>query len=142
MEDILYEVRENFVAKPSDTKSESGVMKLSYQCGVEEDCQKILENIMISFTGFIKQDTGTKSGSILETMSELDKERAERFRGIMKEIDTLMQKPYVQVVEGKVYNQHEGQASKLQIQLDEKAAERLEYVAPVSYTHLTLPTKA
>ena len=129
VEDILYEVRENFVATPSDTKSESGVMRLSYQCGVEEDCQKILENIMISFTGFIKQDTGSKSGSILETMSELDKERAERFRGIMKEIDTLMQKPYVQVVEGKVYNQHEGQASKLQIQLDEKAAERLEYVA-------------
>ena len=72
VEDILYEVRENFVATPSDTKSESGVMRLSYQCGVEEDCQKILENIMISFTGFIKQDTGSKSGSILETMSELD----------------------------------------------------------------------
>ena len=128
VDDKLYFVRENFTPTPSDTKAQSGVMRLRYQCGVEEDCQTVLENIMVAFDRFVKRDTEDDGDSVLNTMSSLDNERAIRFKSMMKEIDTLMQKPYVHVAEGKVYNQHEGQASKLQIQMDDNSTERLKYV--------------
>lgn len=128
-EDELLFVRENLIAKPSDTKSASGVMRLRFQSGAEEDCQVILANILDSFGSFIKQgskDTGT---DMLSTMTKLEAERTSRFREVMKEIDTLMQKPFIQVTEGKVYNQYEGQASKLQEELDINASERLKFAA-------------
>lgn len=129
VDDPLYFVRENFSPTPSDTKAQSGVMRLRYQCGVEKDCQTVLENIMVAFDRFVKRDTEDDGDTVLDTMSSLDNERALRFKSMMKEIDELMQKPYVQVVEGKVYNQHEGQASKLQLEMDDNATERLKYVA-------------
>ena len=129
VDDPLYFVRENFMPTPSDTKAQSGVMRLRYQSGVEEDCQKVLENIMLAFDTFVRGETEDDGDTVLNTMSSLDNERALRFKAMMKEIDELMQKPYVQVVEGKVYNQHEGQASKLQLELDDNATERLKYIA-------------
>ena len=45
-DDPLLYLRENLIATHSDTKSASGVMKLRFQSGTEEDCQIILANIL------------------------------------------------------------------------------------------------
>ena len=128
-DDELLFVRENLTATPSDTKSASGVMRLRFQTGSEEDCQIILANILESFSEFIKQGSKDDGFDMINTMSKLEQERADRFKGVMKEIDSLMQKPFIQVTEGKVYNQHEGQASKLQEELDINGSERLKFAA-------------
>ena len=128
-EDELYFVRKNLIATPSDTKSASGVMRLRFQSGVEEDCQIILANVLDSFGNFIKQgskDTGT---DMVSTMTQLEKERAESFREVMAQINTLMQKPFIQVTDGKVYNQYEGQGAKHQEDLDINASDRLRFTA-------------
>ena len=111
-DDVFLYVRENLAATPSDTKSASGVMKLRFQSQVEEDCQPILTNIIRSFESFITQDYEDSGVDMISTMNELEKERTARFTQLMKEIDGLMQKPFIQVIEGKVYNQYEGQAAK------------------------------
>lgn len=128
-DDPLLFVRENLIATPSDTKALSGVMKIQFQSGVEEDCQPILTNILTSFDSFIKRGSKNTGVDMVSTMNRLEAERKERFSELMKEIDQLMQKPFIQVIEGKVYNQYEGQASKLQQELDENASERLRFVA-------------
>ena len=126
-DDALMFVRENFVATPSDTKSASGVMRLRFKSGVAEDCQPILTNILTSFNSFIKQGSEDTGSGMVETMSQLEEERTKKFADVMKGIDELMQKPFIQVTEGKVYNQYEGQASKLQIELDDNSSERLRF---------------
>jgi capsular exopolysaccharide synthesis family protein len=126
-DDALMFVRENFVATPSDTKSASGVMRLRFKSGVAEDCQPILTNILTAFNSFIKQGSEDTGSGMVDTMSKLEDERTQRFAEVMKGIDELMQKPFIQVTEGKVYNQYEGQASKLQIELDENSSERLRF---------------
>lgn len=128
-DDALMFVRENFVATPSDTKSASGVMRLRFRSGVAEDCQPVLANILTAFNNFITQGSQETGSGMVETMSQLEKERTDRFSRVMKEIDELMQKPFIQVTEGKVYNQYEGQASKLQLELDENSSERLRFEA-------------
>ncbi len=128
-DDVFLYVRENLIATPSDTKSQSGVMRLRFQSEVEEDCQIILTNIIAAFEKFITRDYENTGVDMLSTMSQLEKERAARFSELMREIDSLMQKPFIQVTEGKVYNQHEGQAAKLQDELDENASERLRFTA-------------
>ena len=128
-DDVFLYVRENLIATPSDTKSASGVMRLRFQSGVEEDCQIILTNIISAFENFITQDYEDTGVGMLSTMNQLEKDRAERFSMLMKEIDGLMKKPFIQVIEGKVYNQYEGQAAKHQIELDTNAGERLRFVA-------------
>lgn len=128
-DDPLLYVRENLIATPSDTKSASGVMRMRFQSGVEQDCQIILANVLDSFGRFIKQGSEETSGDMLSTMSKLEEERSTRFKEVMRDIDLLMQKPFIQVTEGKVYNQYEGQASKLQEELDINASERLKFVA-------------
>ena len=128
-EDVLRFVRDNLKANPSDTKSASGVIKLRFQSQIKEDCQPILENVLLSFDNFIKKGSQDKGGDILTTMSTLEKERTERFTELMQKITVLMQKPYIQVIDGQVYNQYEGQASKLQEQLDINASEKLRFSA-------------
>lgn len=128
-DDVLMYVRENFIATPSDTKSASGVMRLRFQSGVEEDCQPILTNILTSFDSFIKQGSADTGSGMVETMGKLEDERSQRFSQVMREIDQLMQKPFIQVIEGKVYNQYEGQASKLQTELDQNSSDRLRFEA-------------
>ena len=128
-DDELLFMRENLNATHSDTKSASGVMKIRFQTGVEEDCQIILANVLESFRDFIKQGSNDTGADMLDTMSRLEEERSGRFKDLMKEIDQLMQKPFIQVTEGKVYNQYEGQASKLQEELDLNASERLRFIA-------------
>ena len=128
-ENLLLHIRENLNATPSDVKSVSGVMKIRYQSPVEEDCQLILTNILAAFDSFIKNDTENAGGDMLSTMNNLEGEQAVRYKLMVKEIEQLMQKPYVQVVDGKVYNQFEGQVSKLQEELDTKASEELKFKA-------------
>lgn len=128
-EDELLFMRENLIATPSDTKAASGVMKIRFQSGQEEDCQIILANVLESFRDFVKQGSQEDGVDMLSTMSKLEQERTGRFTELMKEIDQLMQKPFIQVTEGKVYNQYEGQASKLQEEMDLNASERLRFVS-------------
>ena len=128
-DDPLLYLRENLIATHSDTKSASGVMKLRFQSGTEEDCQIILANILDSFGNFVKRGSKEDGSDMLNTMSKLEEERTGRFRELMKHIDLLMQKPFIQVTEGKVYNQYEGQASKLQEEMDINSSERLRFVS-------------
>lgn len=128
-DDVLMYVRENFIATPSDTKSASGVMRLRFKSAVEEDCQPILTNILTSFDSFIRQGSADTGSGMVDTMNKLEGERSARFSEVMKEIDQLMQKPFIQVIEGKVYNQYEGQASKLQTELDQNSSDRLRFEA-------------
>ena len=129
VDDTLYYVRENLYAKPSDTRAASGVMKLRFQSEVEEDCQIVLTNILTSFDRFIRQGSEDQGSDMLETITQLEKERKETFTNLMVEIDQLMKKPFIQVIDGKVYNQYQGQASKLQEELDLNASEKLRFVA-------------
>lgn len=128
-DDELLFMRENLIATPSDTKAASGVMKLRFQSGQQEDCQIILANVLESFRDFVKQGSQDDGSDMLNTMSKLEEERSSRFTGLMREIDQLMQKPFIQVTEGKVYNQYEGQASKQQEEMDLNASDRLRFVS-------------
>ena len=128
-DDAFIYVRENLIATPSDTKSVSGVISLKFQSEEESDCQILLTSIIASFEKFITRNYENTGGDMLSTMNKLEKERTVRFAELMREIDSLMQKPFIQVIENKVYNQYEGQASKLQEELDQNASDRLKFVA-------------
>ena len=128
-DNVLFHVRENLKASPSDTKSASGVIAIRYQSGTQEDCQQILTNILDSFQGFIKRDVENTAGDFSTTLSEMET-NADIQRALFDtKINTLMQKPFIQVVDGKVYNQHEDQVAKLQEQLHEKESESLQFSA-------------
>ena len=88
-DDPLLYVRENLIATPSDTKSASGVMRMRFQSGVEQDCQIILANVLDSFGRFIKQGSEETSGDMLSTMSKLEEERSTRFKEVMRDIDPV-----------------------------------------------------
>jgi capsular exopolysaccharide synthesis family protein len=122
-------VRENLKATPSDTKSASDVIRIRYQSGVEEDCQKVLKNVLMSFESFLKSDGQTAGGSVEQAVNDIKTQFDLDMQKIETEIGVILQKPYIQLVEGKVYNQHEGQVAKLQEELDKLISERLSFNA-------------
>ena len=122
-------LRENLLATPSDTKSVSDVIRIRYQCGVEEDCQKILKHVLMSFESFLKSDGQASGGSVEQAVNDIKTQFDLDMQKIEAEIGTILQKPYIQLVEGKVYNQHEGQVAKYQEQLDQLVSERLSFNA-------------
>ena len=63
-EDILYNLREgkSFSVKPADTKSNSGVIKLSFKGDTRDECQKVLDSIVESFDSHIQSTTQNIGG--------------------------------------------------------------------------------
>lgn len=127
VDDIMLAVRENMKVDSADNKALSDVIKVRYQCGVEDDCQVMLTNIMTSFDSFVESTNRDAGGKMRDSMDEVSGKQLARKKMIEDEISELSKKPYVHIKDQQVYNQYEDKASGLQIELDELSSQRLGY---------------
>ena len=127
MDDILFTVRENLKVATADNKAASDVIKIRYQCGVEEDCQVLLTNIMDSFKSFVESTNRGAGGDMRETIGNLSEQQLAREKEVEARIGVLSKKHNVYTIDQKVYNRYEGKVSSLQIELDELSSQRLGY---------------
>ena len=127
MDDILFAVRENLKVATADNKAASDVIKIRYQCGVEEDCQVLLTNIMDSFKSFVESTNRGAGGDMRETIGNLSEQQLAREKEVEARIGVLSKKHNVYTIDQKVYNRYEGKVSSLQIELDELSSQRLGY---------------
>lgn len=114
-EDILTSLRDGnaLTAKPADTKTKSGVIKLAFTGADPEECQKVVEYIVQSFDSHIKATTRNVGGESARLVEKVQKEMLSRLNEVEEEIQTLMASPEILNVEGQVVNPHQLQLSML-----------------------------
>ena len=127
LDEILFTVRENLKVATADNKAASDVIKIRYQCGIEEDCQILLTNIMESFKSFIESTNRGAGGEMRETIGNLSEQQLLREKEVEARIAVLSKKHNVYTIDQKVYNRYEGTIASLQTELDELASQRLNY---------------
>jgi len=124
-DDILFTVRENLKVATADNKAISDVIKIHYQCGVEEDCEVILDSIVNSFEDFILSINREAGGGKRESIGQISDKQEAREKVIEAEIARLKEKPYIDFIDEKPYNRYENTVATLQTELDELSSQRL-----------------
>ncbi|MEQ1905570.1 MAG: polysaccharide biosynthesis tyrosine autokinase [Pirellulaceae bacterium] len=124
-EEILEIVRENLQAKAKDTKTKSpGVINLSYDSPVQEESQKILQQIVAEFDSFIESSASSLGDNIMKTSLKHRDEIEIQLKAIDERIAKISNLPNLQFRDGHVVNQHQEQQLKLQTELDEIRRQR------------------
>jgi len=114
-DDILYYLREKkgFLVKSADTKSNSGVMKLSFRGNEREECQKVLDAIVASFNAHIQSTTKNIGGDNAEIVQKAQNEWLARLNVVESEIEKLSARPELLTVDGRVTDPYQIQLSLL-----------------------------
>ncbi len=124
-EDILEIIRENLQVKAKDTKSKSpGVINLSYDSPIQEDCQRILQQIVTEVDVFIESSASSLGDNIMKTSLKHRDEIESQLKVIDERIAKISEMPNLQFRDGHVVNQHQEQQLKLQTEFDEIRRQR------------------
>jgi capsular exopolysaccharide synthesis family protein len=132
-EDILYELREgtSLAVKPADSKSNSGVIKLSFTGKNQEECKLILEEVVDSFDQHIKSTTKNIGGETAELVGRVQNEMLTRLNEVEEEIQTLMSRPELLNIDGRIVNPHQVQLSMMNEELQALRRERIKNQARI-----------
>ena len=132
-EDILYELREgkSLSVKPADSKSNSGVIKLAFKGKDPEECQKILDEVVASFDRHIKSTTKNIGGETAELVGRVQNEMLTRLNEVETEIQTLMSRPELLNIDGRIINPHQVQLSMMNEELQSLRRERIKNKARI-----------
>lgn len=133
-EDIVAYLRENksaLIAKPADTKSNSGVIKLSFEGPNPDDCQKVLESVIESFEADILKTTKLIGGQSAELFAQWHQNSSVELAQVEKDIQELISRPELLTIEGRVVNPHQMQLTMMQNDLHDLRRERTRLQARV-----------
>ena len=125
-DDVLFKLREgeDFQVMPADTKSNSGVIRLSFSGDTPEECKKVLEDIIDSFDRHIKSTTRNIGGENANFVQRAETKWLSRLKDVEKEIESLMVRPELLNVEGKVVNPYQMDLSLLRNDLHKLRSQR------------------
>ena len=127
-EDIVSYLRETktaFTAKPDDVKSKSGYIKLSFEGPHPEDCQKILDSVIKSFEDHILETTEFIGGQSAELFAKWHKNSVVQLKKVEDEIQSLVSRPELLTVEGRIVNPHQMQLTMMHTDLHGLRRERI-----------------
>ena len=132
--DILARLRESkcLVAKPADTKANSGVIKVLFRGADPVECQKVLEDIVASFDDHIKATTKLNGGDAAKILKELKEDTFAQLDLVDKEIKALMAQPGILITpDGRVSDPHQMQLTMMHQDLHERLRDRIKLEARV-----------
>ena len=128
IEDPLAYLRDNqdaLIAKPADTKSNSGIIQLSFEGPNPEECSKILSSVIESFESYIKETTETIGGESAELLQRFYGEMSQELDKVEGRIQNIIKEnPELLVLEGNVINPHQMQLSMMMKDLHELTREK------------------
>ena len=107
------------------------MIKLSFKGNHPEECQKVLDEIVKSFDTHIKSTTKNIGGETAELVGRVKDEMLDRLKVVEKDIETLMSRPELLNVDGRIVNPHQMQLSMLHTSLNELRRERIKLKAQV-----------
>ena len=107
-DDILAELRDEktLLAKPADSKANSGVIKLSFKGPDAEECKKVLERVVASFDDHIKSTTKSVGGETASLVTQVKNDIFKQLDQVEAELAELKTQPGFLVVDGRVVNPH------------------------------------
>ncbi len=125
-DDILYNLREtkSFAVKPADTKSNSGVIKLSFRGSTQDECQEVLDAIVASFGRHIESTTKNIGGENANIVQIAQEQWLSRLNVVEAEIEKLSARPELLTVDGRVTDPYQIQLSLLHNDLHALRSER------------------
>ena len=120
------------IAKSADVKSNSGVIKISFDGNDKEEAQTVLSAIVASFGNYIESDAKDIGGQTTDLWKQLHESMLGRQQEVQKEIETLMAMPEMLVVDGRVQNPFQLQQARLHEELHQLRRERTRLEARIS----------
>ena len=112
-EDILFKLRDgkSYSVKPADTKSSSGVMKLSFTGSNPEECKEVLTCIVDSFKEHIVSSTKNIGGENADLVRKAQDNWLDELKDVEKQIEELMVHPELLNIDGRIINPYQLQLS-------------------------------
>ena len=130
---ILFALREgkSYRVSPADTKSTSGVMKLSFKGPDPDECKKVLTDIVHSFENHIRDTTKNVGGENADLVQRAQENWLDRLKVVEQEIQALMIRPELLNIDGRIINPYQMQLSLMHQKLHEIRSERIGVLARV-----------
>ena len=120
------------IAKSADVKSNSGVIKISFDGQNEEETRKVLEAVVGAFGKYIDTDAKDIGGQTTELWTTLHENMLGRTKEVQSEIEKLMSLPEMLVVDGRVQNPYQLQQARLHEEMHQLRRERTKLEARVA----------
>lgn len=124
--DILYSLREGkkFAVKPADTKSNSGVIKLTFNGSNKDECQQVLNAIVASFNDHIIDTTKNIGGENADIVKTAQDNWLADLKAVEAKIQKLSVRPELVTVDGRVTDPFQMQLSLMHSELHSLRSER------------------
>ena len=134
VDDILFKLREgkNYRVTPADTKSSSGVMKLSFKGPDPKECKQVLQSIVSSFEDHIRDTTKNVGGENADLVQRAQENWLDRLKVVEKEIEGLMVHPELLNIDGRIINPYQLQLSLMHQELHDLRSQRNKVMARVA----------
>lgn len=124
------------IAKSADVKSNSGVIRISFDGADPEETQLVLESILKAFGHYIEDDAANKGNEITSYWKELHENMVKLQPEVQKKIEALMADPELLVVDGRIQNPYQIQQSRLHEELHQLRRDRTRLEARISTIEL------
>jgi capsular exopolysaccharide synthesis family protein len=120
------------IAKSADVKTNSGVIRISFDGGDPEETKQVLESIVSAFGNYIDTDVRDVGGRTTELWTELHENMMVRQQEVQAQIEELMGLPEMLIVDGRVQNPFQLQQARLHEELHQLRRERTKLEARIS----------
>ena len=131
---VIRELREgkSLIAKSADIKSNSGVIKISFDGADKEEVQQVLESVVSAFGKYIDSDAKDIGGQTTDLWTTLHQNMIERQQEVQQEIEELMGLPEMLIVDGRVQNPFQLQQARLHEELHQLRRDRTKVEARIA----------
>ena len=131
---ILRDLRdgESLVAKSADVKTNSGVIRISFDGSNPEETQEVLKAVVTAFGQYIDSDARDIGGKTTELWTQLHENMLGRQKEVQTQIEALMGLPEMLVVDGRVQNPFQLQQARLHEESHQLRRERTKLEARIS----------
>ena len=119
-------------AMSADVKSNSGVIKITFDGKNKKETQEVLDAVVKAFGKYIESDAKDIGGQTTELWTTLHENMLGRTNQVQKEIESLMALPEMLVVDGRVQNPYQLQQARLHEELHQLRRDRTRLEARVS----------
>lgn len=120
------------IAKSADVKSNSGVIKISFDGQDAAETQKVLESVVAAFGEYIDSDAKEIGGSTTDLFTKIHNDMLVRQKEVQDEIGKLMSNPEILVINGMVQNTFQMQQARLHEELYQLRRDRTKLEARIS----------
>ncbi|QEG22823.1 Tyrosine-protein kinase YwqD [Mariniblastus fucicola] len=120
------------IAKSADVKSNSGVIKISFDGGNQKEAEQILDAVVKAFGSYIDSDAEEIGGQTTQLWKTLNENMLSRTKEVQEEIEKLMGLPEMLIVDGRVQNPYQLQQARLHEELHQLRRERTRLEARVT----------